>query len=885
MAPAQRNGPVSVAAVDDPGALPAIRVVVLNWNAPHLTASCLDALGATDYPSERLEIVLLDNGSLEGSVPLLRRRFADLDLRCNGANLGFAEGCNRALRDLAGIDAVALVNNDALVDPGWLRPLVAALGDPSVGAVAPKMLLAGDYVEVPLPGHEGSVVTGVDVDGVDVTDRCLPGDDVDVVPDRVVPLEVHLRVGAGGSVVVPARQGASTVTVRLERPDGRVAEVSTEPRGHHRRINNLGTGLTEHFEGYELRHGDRDRDDLPAGEIVTGFCGGAVLLRRELLEQVGCFDPRFFAYYEDTDLSWRARRRGWTIVTAPDSVVHHQLGASGGRRLGQLFFFLNYRNFLLTALRNGDPNQRRRAFGLARHLWFGTFRWNVFGTLRRGRRADLRGTANWLRVARGVAVAAPATVRSRRGRPGRHATAKVHLGGLPLPTPRQPAPREGRLLVYLEVTETLRHPWRAGIQRVVIELLANLWDADLGVDVVPVTWSELDGAYRQATAAEVERLLAVSPPTPTPAAPPPTGGWQRKVAGAVRRTAAGPALDRWRRSVAQSRPRDGARDLVLDGWARGAVFLDADATWNPGNAPRTELHRDLHHHGVSVVVLQHDVLPVERPEWFHPMLPERFAEHLRATFEGADLVICNSEATRGRLTHLARQHDPACEMPTTVVPLAGNGGSAPAPDPDATEGGPPMLLVVGTLEPRKNHTLALDVWQRLVAEHPDVELVLAGRRGWHDEGLVDRIEALRATRPGLVWRDDVDDDNLDRLYRSATCVLVPSLDEGFGLPVVEALARGAVVLAADAGALAEVGGDAVERLAPDDVDAWVVAVGRHLDDPDHHQDALRRAATAPQRTWADVTAEVATALWRLPSAAAERGDVEEQVVDHPRPHP
>lgn len=863
--------------------------MVLNWNAPHLTATCLDALALTDYPSERWSVVCVDNGSLDGSVPLLRDRFPGLDLRCNGANLGFAEGCNRAMRDLDGVDAVALVNNDAVVDPGWLRPLVAALEDPTVGAVAPKMLLAGDYVEVTLDVPAGSVVERVEIDGNDVTERCLPGEGADLLPDRVVPLLVHLRAGPGSTVVVPAPVGASTVggsmvVVRLRGPDGGPLVVSTAVQDRHRRVNNLGTGLTEHLEGFELRHGDRDRPDLPVGEIVPGFCGGAVLLRTALLDDIGCFDPRFFAYYEDTDLSWRARRRGWLTVTEPRSVVHHQLGASGGRRLGRLFFFLNYRNFLLTALRNGDHSERRRAFGLARHLFFGAFRWNVFGTMRRGRRPDLRATANWLRVARGVVAAAPSTIRTRGSRVGGQQASGVSLGGLPVPAPRQPTPREGRLLVYLEVTETLRHPRRAGIQRVVVELLAGLWRHDLGVDVVPVTWSELDAAYRQATTTEVASLLAAKPTgdSPLPGAEP--TGLQQRAANAVRRTPAGPALDRWRRSVARSDPRDGARDLVLDGWARGAVFLDADATWNAANAPRSALHRELHRDGVSVVVFQHDVLPLERPEWFHPTLPERFADHLGATVDHADLVICNSASTREGVVRLAAERRRGGTVRTAVVPLAGGPNSAPS-DVRAVTTSAPTLLVVGTLEPRKNHVLALDVLERLSVDHPDVRLLVVGRRGWQDDALVARIEDMAAAGRGVVWRSDVDDDELDAMYRSATCVLVPSLDEGFGLPVVEALARGAVVLASDVGALREVGGDAVIRLPPHDVEAWVEAAARHLDDVDHHRAAKERAARTAARTWTDVSADVAAALGDLTSASAEGRDVEEEVVEDPRPHP
>ncbi len=158
--------------------LPVVRVVVLNWNAAGLTGRCVESLLRTDYPSERLEVVIVDNGSIDGSVPTLQHRFPELRIIENGENLGFAEGCNRALRDLDGVDAVALVNNDATVEPGWLRPLVERLqSDPSVGAVAPKMLLADSFVTVVIQ-HEGPGRVRVDsvaVDGREVLDRSLPG--------------------------------------------------------------------------------------------------------------------------------------------------------------------------------------------------------------------------------------------------------------------------------------------------------------------------------------------------------------------------------------------------------------------------------------------------------------------------------------------------------------------------------------------------------------------------------------------------------------------------------------------------------------------------------------------------------------------------------------
>src|SRR5690348_14601882 len=91
----------------DPSRLPRVRVVVLNWNSAWFTLRCLRALARTDYPADRLEVVLVDNASMDGSLERVRAAFGDVRVVRNERNLGFAEGCNRAMRDLDGIDAVA----------------------------------------------------------------------------------------------------------------------------------------------------------------------------------------------------------------------------------------------------------------------------------------------------------------------------------------------------------------------------------------------------------------------------------------------------------------------------------------------------------------------------------------------------------------------------------------------------------------------------------------------------------------------------------------------------------------------------------------------------------------------------------------------------------
>ncbi|MDQ2649455.1 MAG: glycosyltransferase family 2 protein [Actinomycetota bacterium] len=118
-----------------------VRVVVVAWNNRDVLPSCLDHLRATSWPADQLEVVVVDNGSTDGSVDDLEARFPGVVVRRNVANLGFAGGVNTALGDLDGVWAVALVNSDAFVEPGWLEPLAAALeDDPVVGAASPKIL-------------------------------------------------------------------------------------------------------------------------------------------------------------------------------------------------------------------------------------------------------------------------------------------------------------------------------------------------------------------------------------------------------------------------------------------------------------------------------------------------------------------------------------------------------------------------------------------------------------------------------------------------------------------------------------------------------------------------------------------------------------------------
>jgi GT2 family glycosyltransferase len=133
----QAGGPVR------DGGVPRVRVVVLNHNGGEHVLRCLTALAATQWPADALEVVVVDNASTDGSVEKIAGGHPEVRLVPAGGNLGFP-GNNLALRDLASVDYVALINNDAFVEPGWLEPLVAAIeADGRVGAASSLLLFEG----------------------------------------------------------------------------------------------------------------------------------------------------------------------------------------------------------------------------------------------------------------------------------------------------------------------------------------------------------------------------------------------------------------------------------------------------------------------------------------------------------------------------------------------------------------------------------------------------------------------------------------------------------------------------------------------------------------------------------------------------------------------
>lgn len=229
----------------------------------------------------------------------------------------------------------------------------------------------------------------------------------------------------------------------------------------------------------------------------------------------------------------------------------------------------------------------------------------------------------------------------------------------------------------------------------------------------------------------------------------------------------------------------------------------------------------------AVVVVIHD-LAMRRFPW---TLQEETRAVLEAQLHGnlarAREVITVSQAVREELL-AAERLDP--ERVTAIHHGPGHLSTTQGVEPPA---GTPAryVLHVGTVEPRKNIELLLEVWEAWAAEDPAAPaLVLCGRRGWKSDGLHEAI--TRAVAAGWLCRPGyVDDATLAMLYRQALAVVSPSRYEGFGLPVVEAMAAGTPVLASDIPVFREVAADAAVFLPVHDAAAWKRALVELAADP------------------------------------------------------
>ena len=288
--------------------------------------------------------------------------------------------------------------------------------------------------------------------------------------------------------------------------------------------------------------------------------------------------------------------------------------------------------------------------------------------------------------------------------------------------------------------------------------------------------------------------------------------------------------------------------------------LEADAILYP-YWPSPPFRR---HDAPPAVIFVHDLAFRLRPQEVPWQQRAYLGTVLGPALRNAAAVLVPSESTRRDLLELYRI--PGLESKVEVIAEGLPPYVAAGPLPEGIE--PGFILAVGTVEPRKNYPRLLAAFRQVRERHGSVpQLVIAGRPGWAYGDTLQRI----AAEPGVRYLGHVDEATLTALYESASVLAFPSLYEGFGLPLLEAMSRGVPAVGGAAGALPELALGAAISVKPDDVDAIAGALEQLLSDAQLRvklgDEGKRRAA---EFTWDRAAGQALAVLRRIGSVAQRK---------------
>ncbi|MGE4480162.1 glycosyltransferase family 4 protein [Acidocella sp.] len=282
----------------------------------------------------------------------------------------------------------------------------------------------------------------------------------------------------------------------------------------------------------------------------------------------------------------------------------------------------------------------------------------------------------------------------------------------------------------------------------------------------------------------------------------------------------------------------------------GDWLVNLGASWE---RPYTRAFLDhLDKSGIRLGLFAHDMIPDLFPEWCTHSMVQDFSDWLEDTVPRASQVFAISNHTLKDLEFcLKRRNRPV--PPYALLPPGGNGtaptAKLPRPLPQ------PYILMVGTIEARKNHGGMLRVWRRLLNDPPANGvpcLVFAGKAGWLTSDLMQQLENARHLDGKILFVDQPSETQLAALYQHCLFTLYPSLYEGWGLPVTESLCFGKPVAASSSSAIPEAGGSFCCYFDPDNLTDAYTKIRTWIEQPEQPAAAAARIAQhfTPPR-WTD----------------------------------
>lgn len=387
-----------------------------------------------------------------------------------------------------------------------------------------------------------------------------------------------------------------------------------------------------------------------------------------------------------------------------------------------------------------------------------------------------------------------------------------------------PRRRPSRTL-FLDVSVVARDDFKTGIQRVVRALTLALIDAPPeGFRIEPVYLSEDHGAWHYRYARDYTLGLLNS-----------ARGW-----------------------IGSDRIEAQPGDILLGLDLAGGYVIQAD---------REGVYRDLQNRGVKVSFVVYDLIPVQFDNIYPPGFKEGHADWLKVVAK-ADSAICISQAVANDLAEWVAENVPDCAPHLDIqwfhlgadldTSSPSTGMPENAQDLLQRLSSAPSFLMVGTVEPRKGHGQALDAFDKLWSEGCNFNLVIVGKEGWMVDALAARFRQHPELGNRLHWLEGISDEYLLKVYANSSCLLAPSLGEGFGLPLIEAAQHKLPILARDLPVFREVAGEHAfyfsGQSAKDLSDAIVAWLG--LQKLDSHP----KSVDMPWLTWQQATEQLTSAL-------------------------
>ena len=388
-------------------------------------------------------------------------------------------------------------------------------------------------------------------------------------------------------------------------------------------------------------------------------------------------------------------------------------------------------------------------------------------------------------------------------------------------------PKPARTRILLDLSHTHFSNYRTGIQRVVRSLHTELPNiaGELGFDFAAVVLVNNEFVYLNES--EVHTEVHTSEPQPKlddvlKSCP----NWYKVSARAVCSVVPLKILKRW------FLPEPGHQGIFKHVRKLRKAIFKFKAPANDGKDQRVQFGPDdilvmpdgywvMMHiwdavararaQGVKVSVVVYDLICITHPQFFGPGAKECFTKYLRAINEHADMAVAISRTVecqlRSKLAHLATddQRPPECKSFRLGVTIENSEGEVRESIAALFEHKEKPYLMVSTFEPRKNHQFLLDSFDLFWNRSPSRKLLLVGAMGWMSDETIQRIQTHPRFGTQLLMVNDASDAEVQFCYENCRAAIYPSIVEGFGLPIIEALRNGKTIFASNTAIHREVG--------------------------------------------------------------------------------